>query len=634
MSIQRSAAPQSPAESHPLFPPGVLMTIGAIVVIIAALLSGAALSGLLVGNGLAGPDRALPNVLIQWPGHAGDPAAAWTRDPRPGPAWLIYTIAAVFILTAGFAWWVVSQRLNERKLRTAGHTPGLATTRDVAGIIDADGARAHAVKLRAANGGNTDDDPTELVTPLGVNTADGQEIALRPNDSLLVLGASGQGKTWRTAVPQILFAPGPVAVTSTKADVLRATVLPRKRKGKVMVFDPENIAKGWPERSGWSPIAGADDPDAAIRRAAGLVAGRPMSKGGDSDAAAFYATRAEIVIQCYLHAAALDGRTMSEVRRWSTIAQNNEVLRILQRNHSDFANDFVQATMSEDPKVTANTMSTVTNILKPLSSPKLMAAVNVSAAESLDVAAYIRDANSLYMLSSGKGQSMAPFVSALASEVAYEAHTRSEQSPAGRLDPYMRMVLDEVANVAPIPDLPEMLTDSGGRGISIMALAHGPDQLRSRFGAIGARQLIDSASGQLVLPGLMAYETLDEISKLLGTIEVTIPTKVGANQWRDERITKPVMSAQEIRTMGEGEALLVFRNMPGIKLRLKAWFDGDQRQSALIEPSQEFYDKAVATGVVPEITAPVFDQRTGVEAGPVEAGPLEVVDFTKGWGKK
>lgn len=634
MSTHRSAAPQSPTETHPLFPPGVLMTIGAIVVVIAALLSGAALSGLLVGNGLAGPDRAVTKMLIQWPGHAGDPAAAWTRDPRPGPAWLIYTIAAVFIIAAGFAWWVVSQRLNDRKLRTAGHTAGLATTRDVAGIIDADGARAHAVKLRAANGGDTDDDPTELVTPLGVNTADGQEIALRPNDSLLVLGGSGQGKTWRTAVPQILFAPGPVAVTSTKADVLRATVLPRKRKGKVMVFDPENIAKGWPERSGWSPIAGADDPDAAIRRAAGLVAGRPMSGGSDSDAGAFYATRAAIVIRCYLHAAALDGRTMAEVRRWSTISQNDEVLRILQRHHSDFANDFVQATMSEDPKTTANTMSTVTNILEPLASPKLMAAVNVSAAESLDVADYVSDANTLYMLSSGKGQSMAPFVSALAAEVAYEAHQRSERSPAGRLDPYMKMVLDEVANVAPIPDLPGQLTDSGGRGIALILLAHGPDQLRARFGSIGARQLMDSASARAILPGLMSYEALDEVSKLLGTIDVTLPTQVGPNQWRDERTTKPVMSAQDIRMMAEGEALLVYRNLPGIKLRLKAWFDGDERQTALIKPSQEFYDKAVTAGVVPEITAPVFDQRTGIEAGPVEAGPLAVVDFTKGWGKK
>lgn len=632
MSSQRSTAPQSPAEAHPVFPPGVLMTIGGIVVLITALLSGAAMSGLLVGNGWAGPDRGLAKVLSEWPSHAGDPAGAWTRDPRPGPAWLVYMLATVIVIGAAAAWWFASMRWHARKLHSAGHTPGLATTRDVAGIIDADGARAHAMKLRAANASATtvEVDPLELVTPLGDNMADGKAIALRPQDSLLVLGGSGQGKTWRIAVPQVLFAPGPVALTSTKADVLRATVLARKRKGDVGVFDPEGIASGWPDRSSWSPIAGSEDPDTAIRRAAGLVAGRSIGGKGDSEAGAFYAGRAAIVIQCYLHAAALDGRRMTEVRRWSTISQNDEVLRILDRNHSDFAGDFILATMSDDPKTTANTMSTVANILQPLASPKLMAAVDVPADKSLDVGAYVSEANTLYMLSSGKGRSMAPFVSALADEVHYQAVQRSERSREGRLDPNMRLVLDEVANVAPIPDLPDMLTDSGGRGISIIALAHGPDQLRARFGAVGARQLVDSASGRLILPGLMSYEVLEEVSKLLGTIDVETPVQVGPGQWRNERTTKPIMSAPEIRTMGEGEALLVFRNMLGLKLRMKGWFDGDLRQTELVKASQSFYDKAAENGAIPELTgAPVFDQHTGTEAG-----PLEVVDFTKGWGKK
>ncbi|WP_159848485.1 type IV secretory system conjugative DNA transfer family protein [Nocardia sp. CY41] len=618
---------------QPMLPTGYKVTAGLIAVALTALLGGAGLSGVLVGNGFAGPHRGLFATLSGWLSHPGDPAAAWTGEPRPGPAWMVYTLVFAIAAVLLTGWWFAAVEWRSRQLRQEAHTPGLATTRDVAGVLDARGATEHAKKLRAANAAapTPQIDAAELVTPLGDNDADGEPIALRPNDSLLVFGGSGSGKTWRTAVRQILFAPGAVALTTTKPDILRATCLARSKKGFIAVFDPEQIAEGWPDRLRWSPIAGSEDPDAATRRAEGLVAARPMGTG-NSEASAFYAGRATVVIQCYLHAAALDGRRMPEIRRWSALTNNGEVLRILEKHRPDWAGDFRQATASGDPKTDANTMSTVSDILKPLASPKLMAAVDVEASESFDVEQFIGGANTLYLLSEGGAKSMAPFVSALTTEVHYRAKRLALRQREGRLDPYMRMVLDEVANVAPIPGLPDMLTDSGGRGISIMAFAHGRSQLRNRFGDGQARQLVESASALLILPGLMSHELLEEISALLGNIEVSRQIQVGPNQWRDDLREHRIMTTQAIRMMPDGQGLLLYRNQPGVKLRVRAWFEGDEQQAALVRASMDHYDRIIATGTIPEAEpAPVIDPTSAVEA---TSSADWVMDFTKGWGKR
>ncbi|WP_051038187.1 type IV secretory system conjugative DNA transfer family protein [Nocardia otitidiscaviarum] len=589
------------------------------------MLSGAALSGLLSGHGFATPGS-MRATLSGWISNPADPAAAWASDPRPGTGWLVYTLAALvaaLLFTAfwfGYVWW--------HSRRRAAATPGLSTTRDVAGILDEDGAKAKALTLRPSLHGRSASEFTanELVTRLGINTADGQPIALHPTDSLLVFGPSGSGKTWRTAVAPVLFARGFVAVTSTKHDVLRATCWARAGRGDIKVFDPEDISE-WPNKARWSLIAGCEDPDTAIRRAEGMVAARPMGQG--SDASAFYVGRATTVIQCYLHAAATAGKRMTDVRRWAAHGANEEVAEILDQHQPEWAIDFRKATDSGDHRTDGNTMSTVANLLKPLASPALMAAIDVSAEESLNLDTLISGSNTLYLLSEGSGRSMAPFVSALLNELHYAAKRRASRMPEGRLDPPMELVLDEVANVAPIPELEAKVTDSGGRGIQIRMFAHGSDQLRVRWGATQAEQLLGSVSAQLILPGLHDNDLLERASKLLGKVD-TWRAVPGANgEWRDQPHERLVMSPNEIRTMDAGEALLIYRNLPGIKLRVRAWWEGDEEQAALVKPSLAYYDKVVATGRYLPVGAPARAQVDPTDG--IEITTLAVSDFTKGW---
>ncbi len=125
-----------------------------------------------------------------------------------------------------------------------------------------------------------------------------------------------------------------------------------------------------------------------------------------------------------------------------------------------------------------------------------MAAVNVTTAESVDLEQLIRDGGTLYLISEGSYGSSAPIVTALAAEAYYLAKEISREYPEERIDPPVRFVLDEVNNVAPpIPDLPDKVSDSAGRGISIWVFCHGQEQNIRRWGSECGTDVHDELAG-------------------------------------------------------------------------------------------------------------------------------------------
>ncbi|CAM5278372.1 type IV secretory system conjugative DNA transfer family protein [Streptomyces violaceorubidus] len=57
----------------------------------------------------------------------------------------------------------------------------------------------------------------------------------------------------------------------------------------------------------------------------------------------------------------------------------------------------------------------------------------------------------------------------------------AERSSSGRLDPPMTLVLDDVAAVAPLPQLPELLAAGSDLGMPTLALLRSREQGRARW---------------------------------------------------------------------------------------------------------------------------------------------------------
>ena len=84
--------------------------------------------------------------------------------------------------------------------------------------------------------------------------------------------------------------------------------------------------------------------------------------------------------------------------------------------------------------------------------------------------------------------------------------------------------LDEVANIAPIHDLPALVSEAGGQGLHVMACLQDLSQARARWGDGAAEGFLTLFQTKLVLPGISDPRTLEALSLVLGEIDRPMPT--------------------------------------------------------------------------------------------------------------
>ena len=83
----------------------------------------------------------------------------------------------------------------------------------------------------------------------------------------------------------------------------------------------------------------------------------------------------------------------------------------------------------------------------------------------------------------------------------------------------MLFVLDELANIAPLHDLPSLIAEGGSQGILTLACLQDLSQARLRWGTI-AEGFFSLFGVKVVLPGIGDTRTLEAISVLAGEVDV------------------------------------------------------------------------------------------------------------------
>jgi hypothetical protein len=76
-----------------------------------------------------------------------------------------------------------------------------------------------------------------------------------------------------------------------------------------------------------------------------------------------------------------------------------------------------------------------------------------------------------------------PLLTALVSSVVEHGRRMAAGSPAGRLDPPLTFVLDDVAALAPVPELPALLAGGREAGLPALAVLRSPEQALARWQA-------------------------------------------------------------------------------------------------------------------------------------------------------
>ena len=229
-------------------------------------------------------------------------------------------------------------------------------------------------------------DPTDVGWRLGRSSQPhGVELWCRYDRTTGVYGEQGSGKTLDLLAPALLAHRGAGLATLTKVDDLLLTAGRRQRPAgpdepprPVAVLDPFGAAPGLPELV-WDPVAGCVDPRIAERRAkafaAGTVAGA-VTGGRQDNAARFYAAETAKVLQGFLHAAALTGRTLEHVLEWvaNPVAAEQPAEILQQHPHAArFWDGLLIGALHGSPDTVGNTVTTVQQAMALFFQPDIRA---------------------------------------------------------------------------------------------------------------------------------------------------------------------------------------------------------------------------------------------------------------------
>jgi type IV secretion system protein VirD4 len=511
----------------------------------------------------------VPAVLGEWAKHPGDPRLAFppgVRSDLPGPV-LMYVATAVCLTAAGAAVWAM--------LRRAGGTEsGYAGRREIRDQLSLQAVRRRGKQTRPSLDARRAA-PREVGLLLGRDIKTGIALYGSVEDSYLYLGPPRSGKGVNLVIPQCLAAPGAVIVTATRPDTLRATIEQRRGIGPVAVFDPQDISNSH-DRLRWSPVRGCVDPLTAILRARALVSGAKLSGLRDGE---FWDAMAQAVVRCYLHAADLEGLPVRDVVSWVSRPADPTPVRIL-RTHAEAAEGWAEelaAQAAADHRQRDSVWACVRRAFDSLADPRVMDSCSPGAAEAFEADRFLDEHGTLYLVGSpGTQLSVAPLVSALIEDVVECGRRRAARSPGGRLDPPLLLLLDEAANIAPIPSLPSLLSDGGGSGITTVAVLQSLAQARGRWGDAHAETMWDAATIKVVLGGLAHAEDLNRISRLAGEIDDITKSQTSGPSGKSVSTTVrrlPALPVERLRGLPVGRAIVLGRRARPVEARLDPYWN-------------------------------------------------------------
>ena len=489
-------------------------------------------------------------ALTRWPHHLESPRDAWppsARNQLPG-AVAIYASVAVVMSGVGVLAWCVGV---VGALRGLDRPRGAqwATTRQLRRLL-----------VRR---------PAPRRVTLGRRGL--RLVCCEALHSTLVIGPTQTGKTTGLAVPAILEWDGPVLATSVKTDLLRDTIDARSDRGTVQLFDPAG-STGL-ESASWTPLAGCQTWAGARRTAGWLTEGAAASKRGLVDGDFWYAAAAKLLAPL-LFAAARSRRTIADVVTWVDTQEEFAIRRALAATGERDAINAFEASTGRDERQRSSIYTTAETVLEAYADPDVLARSRIAgirADELLDGGQH-----TLYLSATVREQRrLRPVFVALIESIMEEAYRRS--AATGRpLDPPLLVVLDEAANIAPLPDIDVIAATGAGHGVQLVTVLQDLAQAHDRWGRDRADTIVNNHRARVIAAGTADERTLHYVNRLLGDAEVRQQSSTtGEPGRRSTTISsgfRPLAPANVVREAAPGSALLLYGSLPPAWIKFRPWY--------------------------------------------------------------
>ncbi|MDO0927043.1 type IV secretory system conjugative DNA transfer family protein [Streptomyces sp. TG1A-8] len=441
-------------------------------------------------------------------GHPHDLPGAWPGAPAPRlPGWglfwglfigqlMILLVVTVFVMSTIARWRAGKARraFEREEARGRARTPAAAAPeqRYEVPAPRAEAAPAPVAPPLPAHATETDPAPrgaqillgTAAPAPPDARPADGGPAAglETPRAEGTVLCAPPAVRH-ATAAQAVQDAPGPLLVVTSDPALWARTKDARAKLGPTLLYDPTHRCDT-PARLHWSPTSGCEDKPTALARATALLG--PVRPTARIDQAV--TDTATTLLRSYLHAAALENRTVRHVHRWAQGTQVQDAVRTL-RTHPKAAPGAageLEAALTAHPQRRDVAQELTTRALSALLTVNVREACTPDRTDALALDSFVHEGGTLYVV----GESIEdprtdpgamPFLTALVSSAVERGRRMAERSSSGRLDPPLTLVLDDVAAVAPLPQLPDLLAAGTDRGLPTLALLRSREQARARW---------------------------------------------------------------------------------------------------------------------------------------------------------
>jgi len=399
---------------------------------------------------------------------------------------------------------------------------------------------------------------------------DGAPYFTSERSHLLVLGPPRSGKTSSLVIPNARLFPGAVVVTSTKNDILDAIRQRRVELGTIWVFDPsyEIPLNEDAQRALWSPVVGASTFEEAVLVAEGFVS---VALGGSSGSDRHWVDRAKALLAPLLYAAHLLEVPASVVAGWVDRRDFAEAIDTLQFNGAERALEVLQGVLASEARERSAIIS---------SASRALAAYRFGdsdAGEPFDPSRFVVSNDVLLIVSPALVQTVvAPVVVALIDEIRRAAY----RAAAVGAQPMVALILDEMANIAPLPSLGSLLSEGVSQGVYLLGALQDLSQARLRWPEL-MRGLLTLFGTTVVLGGIGDVETLRMLEELFGSVDHPEVGWQRGGLWRvttsTHRVGRPLFGRGELRGLGAFEgAVLDLRGGSGrVQLTPDFWFQKD-----------------------------------------------------------
>jgi type IV secretion system protein VirD4 len=509
-------------------------------------------------------------------GHLGDPRQAWPPPMRRAMPGAVGVYATAGLVLAGFV------------------ATGFVAVRAVGGgrleLGTLFGGRRRASVARWARRGDLRklfvSGPVAGRVVLG--HAFGQLIAAESRQSVIVLGPTGSYKTAGLAIPVLREWAGPVVATSVKSDLVLNALAARQKRGKVWIFDPARVTSQ--ARSKGTPLLGCETWRGSLKVAHWLT--RATQTGSDGiDNADFWYRTAERLIAPLLLAAATTERPISDVLRWVEEGTGavDEVDEALGTAGEGAAKRAWAASWDREERARSSVRTTAETILAAYADPFVAKETRRADFGPGDLLG--GDSNTLFLCAPETEQErLRPLFSTLIQQVVDAAYTAA--SRRGSLDPALLLLLDEAANIAPIPALAGLAATGGGQGIQLVTVFQDLAQIRKQYGD-AASTIVNNHGARILTSGTGDGETLRWVMDVTGMGEFgqrsTTAGEEGRRMVTEATTHQPIAPPSEVREMEPGSALMVYRGLPLTRVSLR-----DYRKLGKIQGTgrmRQFFDR-------------------------------------------